>query len=93
MPVTRKPKAQPHTPPTVDPLELINRGGSTPAKLEKKQPYEGTVAVVLRLPTEMLDDVDRAVQARPLRIPRHTWILEAVLEKLTREQNQKPSDI
>ena len=89
MPVTRKPKAQsPALPLNIDPLELINRGGSAPVKSSKKEPYEGTVAVVLRVPTEMLDQVDGAVQARPLRIPRHTWILEAVLEKLSREQSK-----
>jgi len=35
----------------------------------------------------MLARVDEAVEARSLRIPRHTWLLEAVLEKLDREQS------
>jgi len=43
--------------------------------------------VVLRLPPDMLARVDAAVETRTLRIPRHTWLLEAVLEKLEREQS------
>ena len=32
----------------------------------------------------MLKEIDKAVQARPYRMPRHMWLLEAVHEKLTR---------
>jgi len=32
----------------------------------------------------MLKEIDRAVKARPYRMPRHTWLLEAIHEKLTR---------
>jgi hypothetical protein len=41
--------------------------------------------VVLRVPPKILKEVDAAVQARPVRIPRHTWLLEAIVEKLERE--------
>lgn len=70
----------------------------TSVNLRKRQPESGTVAspglaplaaeqpIVLRLPKPLLCRVDEVVQARPIRIPRHTWLLEAVLEKLEREQ-------
>ncbi len=41
--------------------------------------------VVLRLPEEMFELLNLAVQRRLVKIPRHTWLLEAVMEKLTRE--------
>jgi hypothetical protein len=47
--------------------------------------------VILRLPASMLRSIDQAVKSRPVRIPRHTWLLEAVHEKLSRE-NQADSD-
>jgi hypothetical protein len=43
-------------------------------------------SVVLRLPAGMLAQIDDAVRHRPVRIPRHTWVLEAVAEKLAREK-------
>jgi hypothetical protein len=44
--------------------------------------------VVLRIPKEVLDRVDRSVEARRAKnpIPRSTWLLEAVNEKLDREE-------
>jgi len=40
---------------------------------------------VLRLPPDVLSRVDRAVEARRVTVPRHTWLMEAVIEKLERE--------
>jgi len=37
----------------------------------------------------MLKEIDKAVKARPYRMPRHMWLLEAVHEKLMR---LRPSD-
>ena len=31
-------------------------------------------------------DIDRERNGRPVRVPRNTWILEAVVEKLDRER-------
>lgn len=87
MPITRKPKVSSPAPLSkVDPMILIQRGGSTPSQATKK-PYEGTTAVILRVPTEILGQVDQALESRPLRTPRHSWILEAIWEKLQREQD------
>jgi hypothetical protein len=85
MAITRKPKAATGSGPVVDIDALIHKGGSvagneTPQRTEKHAP------VVLRIPAEVLVQVDAAVQRRSVRIPRHTWIMEAIVEKLEREQ-------
>lgn len=82
MAISRKPR--PASTPEIDVEALINKGGSPPEKNGK--PQEGTTPVVLRVPTEMLEQIDTSVKARPIRTPRHTWLLEAVYEKLAREQ-------
>lgn len=46
---------------------------------------EPTHAVVIRMPDSLLRALDGAVGRRTVRIPRHTWLLEAVAEKLKRE--------
>lgn len=69
----------------------------TTANLRKREEPTGTLKspalplsaeqpIVLRVPTPLLFRVDEVVKARPIRIPRHTWLLEAVLEKLEREK-------
>jgi hypothetical protein len=44
-----------------------------------------TAYVSLRVPTDLLARVDMAVAATPVKTPRHTWILQAMLEKAKRE--------
>jgi hypothetical protein len=46
----------------------------------------GVDPVILRIPTNLLEKIDGVVQARPIRTPRHTWLLEAIHEKLERER-------
>ncbi len=46
---------------------------------------DATRSVVLRVPTQLLASLDEAVDRRSVRVPRHTWILEAIAEKLARE--------
>ena len=41
--------------------------------------------VQLRLLPALVEKIDAAVKARLIKIPRHTWLLEAVMEKLKRE--------
>ncbi len=48
----------------------------------------GERQVVLRIPEDILNRVDSVVQRKAIRIPRHTWLLEAVVEKLEREVAQ-----
>lgn len=88
MAITRKPAPVRPAPP-VDVEDLINRGGSTPARGEETE-TDQIVPVILRLPSSMLRSIDKSVKNRPVRIPRHTWLLEAIHEKLSRE-NQTDS--
>lgn len=84
MAITRKPRPVNAAGNGVDVEALINKGGSPASQIVTKS-QEETVAVVLRLPSEMLDQIDVSVKARPIRTPRHTWLLEAIHEKLSRE--------
>ncbi len=84
MAITRKPRrssgasAKP-----VDVDALISKGGSVAGKNGGQ--WKDAVPVILRLPEDILQKVDASVQARRIKTPRHTWLLEAVLEKLERE--------
>jgi hypothetical protein len=60
------------------------RTANLPGSSSKKK---NTVTVSLRIPASMLKEIDRAVKARPYKIPRHSWLLEAVHEKLARLKN------
>lgn len=86
MVVRRKPK-----PVSVE--EFIQEGGAVPQVVEAQaQTKEQTAAakdevqsVKLRVPTELLVQVDASVTKRRPAPSRHQWILEAIYEKLERE--------
>lgn len=87
MAITRKPKPPTFSPAAaVDVEALINKGGSVattgPAMTATS---DKPVPVMLRMPADALARVDQAIKERRVRIPRHTWLLEAVIEKLERE--------
>jgi len=44
------------------------------------------VAVTVRVPSQALERVDAAVRKRVSKIPRHSWLLEAIYEKLEKEE-------
>jgi hypothetical protein len=91
MAVTRKPSAS-HAQPDID--ELINRGGTAPGQGRERDATESeSVAVIVRIPAKILADIDRSVKARQIRTPRHTWLLEAIVEKLGREHEAVLKDI
>ncbi len=84
MAITRKPNASPPRPdPDID--ELIRRGGTAPGQGRERDAESEAIAVIVRIPAKMLADIDRSVKARQIRTPRHTWLLEAIVEKLDRE--------
>lgn len=67
---------------------LIHKGGSVAHHTRAPAaaaPSGEAPRVVLRIPAALLEEVDMAVRARRPKIPRHTWLLEAVQEKLERE--------
>lgn len=47
---------------------------------------DGITALTVRVPRGLVSDIDDERNARPVRVPRNTWILEAVVEKLDREK-------
>ena len=85
MAISRKPMSKPIA--AIDVEALIQKGGSSAAVASAKS-QNGPAPIVLRLPNEMLERIDALVKARPVRIPRHTWLLEAVYEKLARDTHE-----
>jgi hypothetical protein len=59
--------------------------GSGMAK-ELKEADEDVAALTVRVPRALVSDIDHDRKARAVRVPRNTWILEAVVEKLDREK-------
>jgi hypothetical protein len=59
---------------------VISKGGS----VAKTKQNAGNEKILLRIPNDLLHRVETALTARPLKTPRNTWILEAILEKLER---------
>ena len=88
MAITRKPKPARSAGP-VDVEALINKGGSVAqfkaAAAAADSAATPVVPVILRLPSGILGRIDDAVKARPVKMPRHTWILEAIVEKLAQQ--------
>jgi hypothetical protein len=86
--ITRKPSAQQiSSPPNEAEIDaLIHKGLSRP-KDHTESTSEAEQQVVLRLPRALLRRVDVAVKQRPLKTPRHRWLMEAILEKLERESH------
>lgn len=87
MAISRKPKveASRHVPVT-DVEALINKGGSV-SQQEQETKDKNAMAVVVRVPVKLLEKVDYLLAQRPIKTPRHTWILEAMLEKLEKESD------
>jgi len=81
MAIARKPSRQ--AGPAVDVKALINRGGGVPVRRVKSQ--SKTATILLRVPPDLLRRMEIALLSRPVQLPRHTWILEAIHEKLSRE--------
>ncbi len=86
--VTRKPNRQQASTPPPNEAEieaLIHQGLSKPEDHPGTPSHEDEQQVVLRLPRVLLRRVDVAVKQRPIKTPRHRWLVEAILEKLERE--------
>jgi hypothetical protein len=82
MAVTRKP----HGVPERDIEALIAKGGSVATPEPSPVPVlPGVKMVPVRIDALLLARMDRAVQAQPIKIPRNTWVLQAILEKLDRD--------
>jgi len=42
--------------------------------------------VIVRLPEELLAEIDALLKQRRVKVPRNTWFLEALVEKIQREK-------
>lgn len=82
MAIVEKPKKT-----KLDAETLINKGGSVPAA-QVVAADEEVMNVQLRVPKQLVTHIDRLRAARKIKIPRHTWLLEAIHEKIEREQRK-----
>lgn len=80
MAIRQKPKALKTNEDTA--LTFIKKGGTVAGE---KTITTGHQPVNLKIPLEMLNQVDTAVNKRRVPIYRVQWILEAIVEKLERE--------
>lgn len=90
MTITKKPQLVESPLPEKDISALIEKGGSTakgPSGRERKHPETKPQFIQLRLERDLLGQIDALIHQRKVKIPRHTWILEALYEKLEREGN------
>ena len=85
MAVTRKPQpTKTLDPSSIDGEAVIAKGGSV-ARHRDVTVDTPVKTIPLRLSVTLLEQIDRAVRAQPIKMPRNTWVLHAVLEKLERE--------
>jgi hypothetical protein len=80
MAVTRKPQVVPER--AIE--ALIAKGGSVATATPAPTPPDVKL-VPVRMEATLLVRLDQAVQAQPIKIPRNTWVLQAIVEKLTRD--------
>ena len=88
MPISRKPQRPKATRSGVDVDALIRKGGSVP----EEQPATSkrkAIPVTLRIPAGLLKQLDEHLRNQLVPLPRHTWILKAMHEKLSRSENNQ----
>jgi hypothetical protein len=69
--------------------DYLRKGGSA-AKTQPEDPGQAPkdVRFTLHIPGTLCQGLDALRAARPLKISRHQWVLEAILEKMRRESGQ-----
>lgn len=65
-------------------LALIKKGGRSARPLEDEEQIPEK-RISLRIPEDVAERIKQAAKARAIKTPSHTWIVEAVLEKLKKE--------
>lgn len=63
---------------------FIEQGGEAPKREPEKVKEEQIVN--LRVPVEILQRVDAVRKARPLKVSRHAWLLDAIYRQLLKEE-------
>ncbi len=84
MAITRSPKSKASE---SDIQALIEKGGQ-PARQETGDADSPPMAVSLRIPGPLAERLDSFLRDKLIRVPRHAWILQAILEKLDRETGE-----
>ena len=91
MALRRKPRSESKKSPAADERHieaLIDKGGSVAPDHEEEG--EGRPQLVqLRLPRALVQRIDKARKHRRVAPSRHTWLLEALLEKLETEEGSQ----
>ncbi len=85
MAISRKPKITEKQVKEQNINALINKGGSIAKEKADGGNQSGGKPVLIRVPAEALQKIDEIVSAKKIKTPRHTWLLEAVFEKLERD--------
>jgi hypothetical protein len=85
MAITRKPKTIEKVAKEKDINALINKGGSAAENINVVEKTIGEKPIIIRVPSEALGKIDKIVKSKQIKTPRHTWLLEAIFEKLERE--------
>lgn len=88
-PQLRKPKPTAASDNAVDVEAIINRGGSSPAtqSAKEQEPTKiGRKSVIVYFEPEMLSKVDKATSSQVIKTSRQRWIMEAIVEKLQRDE-------
>ena len=91
MALRRKPRSEPHKSSSADERRiesLINKGGSVAPDHEEGKGVRPQL-VQLRLSRSLVQRIDKVRQQRLVAPSRHTWLLEALLEKLETEEHQR----
>ena len=71
--------------------EFINSGGKSPGEIGHDVPNSGTelleelIRFTLRIPKEMVNEIDTHRKKRIGNVSRNNWILEAISEKMKSE--------
>jgi len=67
---------------------VVDKGGSVAKSSAQVEVDRQAVQVVnLRVPVEILNEIDSLRKERRIKTPRHTWLLEAIEEKIEREHS------
>lgn len=69
-----------------EPTAKIKKSAGRPKK-EIASEEEEIIPLQLRLEVKLVETIDAVIKKRIARISRHAWLVEAVSEKLQREQN------
>lgn len=87
MAIARKPKLSETKTKEQSISALISKGGSVAEDREDGGNANQTEKkpVLIRIPPEALRKIDEIVGAKKIKMPRHTWLLEAVFEKLEKD--------